>query len=129
MTTNKQLIPAHVAVIFSNYVRLHGDVMKLWQHLRETDYADRLFIDQYGFASVRFDEGTDHFKNISLLSLCFLLNDLGIPFAEDFTELRSPAEYMQELQRKNVLRSRFNSIAARSVNAADWRCVQLEADT
>ena len=129
MSTNKQLIPVHVAVIFSTYVRLHGDVTQLWNHLRETDYADRLFIDQNGFASVRFDEGTDHFKNISLLQLCFLLNDLGIPFAEDYTDLWSPAEYMKELQRQHVLRKPFNSIAARSVNEPDWRCIEHEADT
>jgi hypothetical protein len=120
MATANQTIPVHVAIIFSDHVRLHGDVEHLWQQLREAGYADRLFIDDSGYSAIRFDPATPHTKNISLLTLLFLLNDLGIPFAEDHTQLWSPSAFMSELQSGLVLRKAFRSIAAKSVSAEDW---------
>ena len=96
------------------------------QQLREAGYADRLFVDEHGYSAVRFESGTDHFKNISLLTLCFLLNDLGIPFAADFKQLWSPAGFMGELQRQLVLRKAYRSISAKSASAPDWSCIVHE---
>lgn len=115
-----QLIPVHVAIIFDDHVRLHGDVGHVWQQLREAGYTDRLFTDEAGCSAIRFEPATPHAKNISLLTLLFLLNDLGIPFAEDHTQLYSPSAFMSELQSALVLRKAFRSITAKSVSAEDW---------
>lgn len=119
MNGSRQTVPLHVAIIFTDAVRLHGDVEHLWQRLREAGYQSRLFIDDHGYPSIRFESGTSHPKNISLLTLLFLLNDLGVPFAEDHTQLLSPAALMLELQRGLVLRKPFCSIAAKSVSG-NW---------
>ena len=126
MTTTSQTIPVHVAIIFSDYVRIHGDVTQLWQQLREAGYADRLFIDEYGYWAIRFERGTSHFKNISLLTLLFLLNDLGIPFSGDFKQDWSPSAFMQELQWQLVLRKSFRSISAWSASGQSWSCIVHE---
>ena len=57
----------------------------LWRQLREAGYTERLFIDEWSYLAIRFESGTPYNKNISLLTLLSLLNDLGIPFAEDYT--------------------------------------------
>ena len=126
MTTTSQTIPVHVAIIFDDYVRLHGDVAHLWQQLRDAGYGDRLFIDEHGYSAVRFESGTDQFKNNSLLALCFLLNGLDIPFATDFKQLWSPADFMRELQRQLVLRKAYRSISTTSASAPDWSCIVHE---
>jgi hypothetical protein len=129
MTITSQTIPVHIAIIFDDYVRLHGDVGHLWQQLQEAGYADRLFVDEQGYSAIRFIPGTPHAKNIPLLTLLFLLNDLGIPFAEDHTQLWSPAGFMRELQSELVLRKPFRSIAAKSASRPDWSCIVHEPAT
>ncbi len=47
MPATSDTMPAHVAMILSDYVRLHGDIGQLWQQLREAGHADRLFTDEY----------------------------------------------------------------------------------
>jgi hypothetical protein len=126
ITTN-QTIPVHVAIIFDGHVRLHGDVAHLWQQLRKAGYADRLFVDEYGYSAVRFEPGTPHTKNIPLLTLLFLLNDLSIAFAEDHKQLWSPADFMRKLQCELVLHKAFRSIVAKSADADDWSCTIHES--
>jgi hypothetical protein len=118
-----ETVPVQVAIIFEDYVRVNGDVSHLWPRMREAGYADKLFTDEHGYSAIRFEPGADHFKNIPLLTLLLLLNDLGIPFAADFKQLWSPASLMQELQRKRVLRKPFHSI---SKCAAGWNYVLHE---
>jgi hypothetical protein len=113
-------MPAYVAIVFSDYVRLHGDVQHLWERLGEAGYRDRLFIDEHGYSAIRFEAGNPHAKNISLLTLLFLLNDLSIPFGEDYTQLCSPAEFMRELQSGLVLRKAFRSVGGRHQDPKDW---------
>ena len=126
MTAKNQPILAHVAIIFDDHIRIEGDTEHLWQKLREAGYGDRLFIDERGYSAVRFQPHNPHAKNISLLTLLFLLNDFGIPFADDHTQLWSPSGFMRELQTDLVLRKAFHSIAAKSVCAKDWNCVVHE---
>jgi hypothetical protein len=120
MPTTTNTMPAHVAIVFSDYVRLHGGVEQLWQQLREAGYGDRLFIDEHGYSAIRFEAGNPHARNISLLTLLFFLSDLGVPFAEDYTQLCSPAEFMRELQSGLVLRKAFRSVGARHQDPKDW---------
>jgi hypothetical protein len=120
MPTTSDTMPAHVAMIFSDYIRLHGNIGQLWQRLREAGHGDRLFTDEFGYSAIRFEAGVPHAKNISLLTLLFLLNDAGIPFAEDHTQLCSPAEFMRELQSGLVLRTSFRSVGARHQDPKDW---------
>jgi hypothetical protein len=120
MPTTGDTMPAHVAMIFSDYIRLHGNIGQLWQRLREAGHGDRLFTDEFGYSAISFEAGVPHAKNISLLTLLFLLNDSGFPLAEDHTQLCSPAEFMRELQSGLVLRTSFRSVGARHQDPKDW---------
>jgi len=95
MKNSSEKMPVHVAFLFNDYVRLHGDTGELWPKLKTLGYADKLFIDESNYWAIRFEQGNPLNKNILLLTLLFLLNDLNVPFAEDCKQLCSPADFMR----------------------------------
>ena len=115
-----QKMPIHVAIIFSDRVRLHGEGAQLKPKLAAAGCGDRYFVDEQGYSAIRFNPGGDNAKNISLLTILFLLNDMGVPFAEDHTQLWSPAEFMRELQRQFMLKKPFTSVGGPFKEYNDW---------
>jgi hypothetical protein len=120
MSNPSEKMPVHVAILFGDYVRLHGDTSELWPKLKALGYADRLFIDEGNYWAIRFEQGNPLNKNISLLTLLFLLNDLNVPFASDFKDICSPAQFMRELQTSLVLKKSFRSVSGQYKKYEDW---------
>jgi hypothetical protein len=120
MNVPSEKMPVHVAIILSDCVRLHGDATELWSKLKTLGHAEKLFTDEHNYCAVRFEPGGSHDKNISLLTLLFLLNDLSVPFAEDFKQDYSPAAFMRWLQRDLVLKKPFRSVSGQFKEYKDW---------
>ncbi|HEX3856038.1 MAG TPA: hypothetical protein VHY30_01935 [Verrucomicrobiae bacterium] len=120
MSNPSEKMPVNVSFLFSDYVRLDGDTGELWPKLKTLGYADRLFIDEWNYWAIRFESGGVHNKNISLLTLLFLLNDLNVPFAEDGKQLCSPAEFMRWMQRDFILKKPFRSVGGKYKEYKDW---------
>ncbi len=120
MNSASEKMPVHVGFLFGDYVRIHGDVTELWPKLKAAGYGDKLFIDESNYWAIRFESGGSHNKNISLITLLFLLNNLSVPFAEDGKQDCSPAEFMRWLQRDFVLKKSFRSVGGQYKEYKDW---------
>ncbi|EDM25280.1 hypothetical protein LNTAR_24913 [Lentisphaera araneosa HTCC2155] len=60
---------------------------------------------------IKYSELDCHdYQNTELLELVLELNNKGVFFSEDYKQTCSPAEFMKELQEKEILKGSFTSI-------------------
>lgn len=104
----KKYPPPYVPIIL-DHIRLQSYTAELENELREK-YNLTVVQGNYGLEISYNSTTTPHFENEDLIEKLFILNKLGVLFGEDYKQMYSPAAFMRELQKREILKKSFTSI-------------------
>ncbi len=114
-------VPAHVAAIAHDHVRLGGSLSALLPALREA-FAEDVFRDDRLRLCLRFAvDGPSPFDNPFLIERLAWLAERDAAFLELYGEPYGPAEFMRALQAAGQIRREFKSLLMRAPD--DWELV------
>lgn len=93
----KSMPPAFIPIITVDHIKLKGDISQLPQSLR--------------YPTIVFQKESSHFENKDLIKKLLILNGANVLFAEDYTQICSPATFMRELQRMDTLKKKISAVS------------------